>query len=40
MGVVFVEQWIAYGFGISMIVFFLGQGLRVLTEAVDTMVKR
>jgi len=35
-----VEHWIALGFGLSMVVFFIGQGLRYLTDAVDTMIKR
>jgi len=35
-----VENWIGLGFGLSMVVFFIGQGLRYLTDAFDTMIKR
>jgi len=35
-----VEHWITIGFGLSMIIFFIGQTLRYLTDAVDTMMRR
>jgi hypothetical protein len=31
---------IAFGFGISMFLYFLGQFSRVLTDVIDTMIKR
>jgi len=30
-----VEGYIALGFGLSMFIFFIGQGLRFLTDAVE-----
>ena len=39
-GVALVEHYIALGFGLSMFVFFVGQGLRVLTDAVNTALER
>jgi hypothetical protein len=33
--VVLVEGYIALGFGLSMFIFFIGQGLRFLTDAVE-----
>ncbi len=35
-----VVQFVSLGFGMSMILFFYGQGLRVLTEAIDEILKR
>jgi hypothetical protein len=32
-----IAQYIAVGFGLSMFIFFIGQTLRVLTDAGDTM---
>ena len=40
VGVHCVEHWISLGFGLSMFVFFIGQGLRYLTDVIDTMTKR
>ena len=34
-GVVLVDGYIALGFGLSMVVFFIGQGVRFLTDAVE-----
>jgi hypothetical protein len=38
--VALVENYIVLGFGLSMIVFFIGQSLRLLIDVVDTMIKR